>query len=272
MNIFEFSNIQEILESYIAEQKVLGQKLTYQDLAKEIRVQKSYLSKVMKKDASLNKDQTYLLCKKLKLNESERDFVFLLIDRDKVAIPELKKELSKKIKTLQNLNTKSENYIETETNDLSVSQIQQYYLNAENQLIHLSLGIEKFQQNVDLLKDVFNLSNDQLNKSLNLLNQLKLIEIKDKKIIILKSNLHIPKDSPFFESWQTMVKLKSQEHIKKVSPDNKYNFIATFSADEKSHEEIRIEFMKYLKKVETIVKRAPRKDLYQIHYDLFKWS
>ncbi len=272
MKIYEFNNIQDILESYIKEQKVLGNKVTYQSLAEEIRVQKSYLSKVMKKDAYLSKDQAYLLCKRLKLNSDEREFIFLLLDRDKAAIRELKEDLTKKIKTIQNKNTKTENYLDTTNNELSSSEIQKYYLNSENQLIHLSLGIEKFQKNVDLLKSVFNLSSNQLSTSLNLLNDLKLIEIKENKIKLIKANLHLPKDSLFFESWQTLLKIKSQEHIKKVPSENKYNFVASFSADEKAHEEIRIEFMKYLKKVESIVKKAPAKDLYQLNYDIFKWS
>lgn len=69
-----------------------------------------------------------------------------------------------------------------------------------------------------------------------------------------------------------MLTLKSQEHIKKLSNDNKYNFLVTFSADEADHEKIRIEFMNYLKKVEAIVKRSNPKDLYQMSYNLFKWT
>lgn len=272
MKIFEFNSIQDVVMAYIEEQKVLGSKVTYQELAISMRIQKSYLSKVMKKDAHLSKDQVYLLAMELSLSEEEREFLFLLADRDKVAIKKLYQELNKKIKTIQNINTKSEDYLDKDSNTLSTSDIQKYYLNAENQLIHLTLGIKTYQSNVELLKSIFNLSDEQLSKSLNLLNELGLIVIKDKKIELIKSNLHLTKDSPFFEAWQTMLTLKSQEHIKKLSNDNKYNFIVTFSADEADHEKIRIEFMNYLKKVETIVKKSDPKDLYQMSYNLFKWT
>lgn len=272
MNIFEYNSIQELIEQYISDNKALGIKVTYQGLSESMRIQKSYLSKVMKKDAYLSKDQLFLLSKTMKLSSEERDYLFLLADRDKVAITELQNELSKKIKELQNKNTKSENYLKKETIKLNKEELNKYYLTPENQLIHLALGIIKFQNKPELLIDVFNVSTKQFKASISLLKELKLIEVKNDKIKILKSNLHLSKDSIYFQGWLNQLKLKSIEHLKKVDSENKYNFTVTYSCSKNDQEKIRLEFMKYLKKVESIVKKSEAKSLYQMNFDLFKWT
>ncbi len=271
MKLFEFNSYQKIIENFILEQKSLGSGLTYQNLALELRIQKSYLSKVMKGAAFLNKDQAYLLAQQMKLNKEERDYLFLLIDYERVANKTFKNELKKEIKQIQLKNTQSDQYLDKDINDFSSSQMQLYYLLPEVQLIHLAFAIPKYQKAPEQLKKDLKLNSEIFQESVRILSELELIKIEKQQVILLKSNIHLKNDSPFFHQWQTQLKLKGIEWSKSLEVKDKYNFVASFTASDEDKENIRLEFLKFLNKVEKIVKRSDSKKLYQLNFDLFKW-
>lgn len=271
LKIYECSSLVNIIKAYIQEQKVLGNQITYQKLAFELRMQKSYLSKIIAGNACLNRDQAYLLSKKMKLNDSQQEYLFLLVDRERAGIGEYIDELDCKIKALHNKNTQSDSYLDKDINIISSSGMQMYYLYPEVQLFHLALAIPHFQIHPEQLKDTFHISDSLYQKIINILIELHLIEVRKKIIILLKSNLHLPQDSFYFHQWQLQMKLKSMEWIKQIEQEDKYNFTASFTATENDKDKIRIEFMKFLKRVEVIVKKAESSNLYQINFDLFKW-
>jgi len=236
-----------------------------------MRIQKSYLSKVMSRNASINKDQGYLLGKYLGLDTDELDYLFLLIDYEKCALKELRDKLENKIKTTQLSKTQSDQYLEKQSNKLTSADIQKYYLLPENQLIHLALSIEKYQRNIELLRKDFNLNQTSFSACLKILEQLRLIEIKETEVKLIQSNLHLSHESPFFHQWKTQMMLKGIEWVKSLETKDKYNFTASFTSDEKTKEGIRIEFLNFLKKIEKYVTKAPSENLYQLNFDLFKW-
>lgn len=271
MKIFEFSSYQDYTISYIENEKRLGNKVTFQKLADQMRIQKSYLSKVMAKNASINKDQGYLLAKFMGLTEEETNYLFLLIDYEKCALNELKEQLLDKIKTIQIQQTQSDKYIKKTSNELTSEELQEYYLLPENQLIHLALSIPKYQSNIEKLREDLRINKQSFVTSLKILQNLQLIKIDDKKVTLLKSNLHLKHDSPFFHQWKAQMSLKSIEWIKNLETKDKYNFTVSFTSDEETKENIRIEFLNFLKKVEGLVSQAPSKSLYQLNFDLHKW-
>lgn len=271
MKIFEFETYQEVIQSFLKEQKTLGNPFTYQKIAEFLRVQKSYLSKVMAKNASLNKDQGYLLSKLMKLKEDEREYLFLLIDFERAAVDEFKKELKEKIKEIQLKNTQSSSYLNKKRRNINSPAEQVYYLYPEFQLLHLGFSIARFQNSPELLQKELNMSDGLFQQGVRVLQDLNLIKVEETRIELLDSNLHLPNDSEMFHQWQTQFKLKSIEWAKKIEFNDKYNFVASFTASEEDKEKIRLEFMSFLKKTEAIVKDSPSKNLYQINFDLFKW-
>lgn len=271
MKIYEYSYYQEVIKAYIDEQELLKNKVSYQQIALSLRMQKSYFSKVMAKNAELNKDQAFLLGQFLKLTPEETDYLFLLTDWARASDSNLKTYLKEKIKNIQFQKIQSHKYLNTNEAKPNSELLNKYYLSPEVQLIHLSAGIKRFQREPDNIRKELNLSPNIFKETLKLLQELELIELKENKLKILKSNLHLKPDSPFFPSWQTQFKLKSTEWIKSLEEGDKYNFLATFSSTEEDKEKIRIEFLHFLKKVEKIVKDSPPEKLYQINFDLFKW-
>lgn len=272
MNLYEYKYSKDILINYIQEQKKIGNNITYQSIADDLRMQKSYLSKITSGNAHFNKDQIYLLSQSLKLDEEQKDFLFLISDFERASINEYKDELEKKVLKTQKENTKSESYLTKEVSHLSSQKIQHYYLYPEIQLVHLSFGISKYRKDPRRLKELFNINDELFTDILKILTELNLVEVNKDNIKLLRSNMHLPKESPFFHQWQLQLKLKSLEWIKAINSDDKYNFTVSFTSDDNDKENIRLEFMKFLKKVEGIVKKSKSKNIYQMNFDLFKWD
>lgn len=271
MNIFEFNSVPQIILNFKNEQRFKGNNTTLEKIASEIRIQKSYLSKVMKSEANLNKDQAYELSLLMSLDEVQRDYLFLLIDYHKAGNAKLKKVLKTKIDQIQNKNTQTKNYLSKNAFEETSSEFQKYYLKTEMQLVHLSLALKKYQKDPELLQNELALSKNDFQNILSTLEKLQLIEFHKDQIKLTQSNLHLNSESPLFPQWSALFKMKSIEWMKKIEKEDQYSFNVSFTATDKDREKIRLEFMKFLKKVEGIVKDSPSKGLYQLNFDLFKW-
>lgn len=273
MNIFEFNSYREVIKASIEESKRFsGKKITYQELAENLRIQKSYFSKVMAGNAELSRDQAFLYTQHFNFNDLDREYFELLVELERTSLKDYRKILSKKVKKLQHQNTQSLKYLKEKTGkQLTSDQLQRYYLLPETQLIHLSLGLPVIQKDPSVLKNIFGVSEEILTNCINTLKELDLIEDDGDLIKTKRSNMHLNNGSEFFHQWHTQFKLKSLEKLKSLSSEDKYNFLVTFSSKEKDKEKIRIEFLNFIKKVESIVKKSEKENLYQMNFDLFKW-
>lgn len=271
MKIFEHDTYQNVIKAYVDSQKALGLSVTYQRLAKEMRVQKSYLSKVMSGNASLNKDQAFLLSKFMRLKNEEEEYLFLLVEKDRAALKEYRRKIDSKLKQIQLKQTQSSAYLDKVEQDASSAAAQVYYLYPEIQLIHLAFGLERYREKPNILKDDLGVQDLFFQKAIKTLQELSLIALKGNSVELLKSNLHLSRESDLFHQWKTQFKLKSIEWTKRLAEGDKYNFVASFTASEEDKEKIRLEFMRFLKKTESVVKNSNGENLYQINFDLFKW-
>ncbi|MCT4642094.1 MAG: DUF4423 domain-containing protein [Bacteriovoracaceae bacterium] len=271
-NIYEYKSINKIIEAYIKHQAFLGQKTTQSSISNALNMQKSYFSKIMSQNAFLNKDQVYLLSKVLKLDEKEFSYLNLICDYEKSGIAAYKSELLKKIDAISNKNTQSEKYLSKKNTAITTEGINRYYSDEYSQLIHLCLGIKRFQAEPKKLISLFKINEKKYLKIIKNLEELNLIQVNEKNIKLISSNLHLSRESNLFSSWYKTNKLNVLSKLDSLDDEEKYNFIANFSCDQESKEKIRVEFLSFLKKVEKIVKDAPAKELYHLGFDLIKWT
>ena len=271
MNIYAHKDYRIIIQELVAQSKAIGKKLTFQQLATDIRVQKSYFSKILSGLANLNSDQVFLLCERFGFNQGEKEYFSLLVERERTAISERQSELDQQIKSIHASKTQTQNYIDKEVTGEHERLLSSYYLDPAHLLVHIAFSIKKYSQDLEKLKIDLGLSDDQFATILSNLESLGLIQIKNNRVSVLKTNLHLSKESPFFWAWRTTLQLQSLQKMKVLNEEESYNFSVCFSADLKVQSEIRNEFMKFLKRTEKLVKASPAKNMYQLNFDLFKW-
>lgn len=260
-----------LIMDMVDDAKAIGKSLTYSQMADACLIQKPYFSKVMNNKASLNQDQMYLLCKFLKVNEEEREYMFLLLEFEKSAIEERRVEIALKIKKLQSVKSKTDEHINAKSVAITKESLEEYYLDPWIQVIHMSLTIPKFQKEISLLKTKLHLPDHKFEKIISFLMDHGFIELKDKKVKVLQKSVHLPRESTCFWPWKSAITTMGLEKSKMNTPEDTYNFSVVFSADENCRKEIQKMFMKFLKEIELKVTASTSKNLYQMNFDLINW-
>jgi hypothetical protein len=271
MNIFFQTDYRKIFRLIIKKNKKFGQKITLMDIANEIRVQRPYLSKVLNYSADLNSDQMFLACRFLKFSEEQSHYMGLLLEYSRSASNDRKEDLWKKIVEIQNQNLEIKNHLKAEVVETQSDRYSPYYLDPMVQIVHLFLTIPRFLKNPERIEESLKISKKRLSAILKVLDDLKIIEIQGDSLVVLRKEMHLPKDSPLCGPQQLLFRQKSIDRIAEIG-DEGYGFSVCFSADEKTRKVIQQNFLDFLKKTEALVGQANPENVYQINFDLLPWS
>ena len=107
------------------------------------------------------------------------------------------------------------------------------------------------------------------------LQKLRIIAITDGQITILKDTLHLPPESPYYEAYRTLLRLKFGEHQRRKSStpeaESDYSFTVLFSANEEVRSWAKSEFLQFLGKLEEKVKQCEAESVYGLSFDLLRW-
>lgn len=273
MTIYEYQNYKNFLKDCVLQQKgKTAHKLTFESLANACFVQKTYLSKVLNKEGDLNSDQFYRSLVFLKLDENEKEFLQLIYEHQTSQIPEKKKALLVKIEAQQRRHLKTEANIKAEPQNTSVELLNAYYLDPYFSVIHMYLTIGKYQKNTDLIAGELKMSPKLLNRYLDRLLEMRVVEKQNSEFRLVKDNLHLSETSPIYRAYRSLMRIKSIQQMESLPSEKSYSFSALFSTDPAAKKSIHKAFLNFLKETQKIVQNGKETDVYQMNFDLFDWS
>ncbi len=268
--IYNYLEYRKYIKDTVEQKKKVGMKMTYESLATSIRVQKSYLSKVLTGNAKLNRDQAYLLCESFKLSNEEKDFFFLLLDYDTSAISNRRKDLLKQIKEIQKVKCRPKEYIQSKS-IISKNDTNLYYLDPLHQLVHMALTIKEFNKSPKALCDSLNISEEKFTSILSSLETMKIIEIDKNGIKVLIESVHLEDQSSLYWPWKSQLNNMANSRLQYKKCDEDISFSVVFTCDQETKEKIRNDFFKLLEKSQKLVNKSKSKNMCQLNFDLFKW-
>lgn len=268
--IYKYLEYREYIRDFIEKKKRLGDKITYESLANSLRIQKSYLSKVLSGRARLSSDQAYLLTKFLKLDNEGLEYFNLLIELDSTSLEVRKIEISKKIEAIQQKKNRPKEHLNSDKifNEPDTSK---YYFDPLHQLIHIALTIKEFQKEPEKILKRLNISKERFNTVLTNLEKMQIIAINEKKIDILVDNVHLDEDSNIYWPWKNQLGDLIKRRLQYENKKEDISFSATFSCDKNTFLTIRENFFKMLEETQISVSRSESKRMYQLNFDLFNW-
>lgn len=273
MNIFELNDYRQILRTSLLRKKEQhGKPFTFQALAKACRVQKAYLSKVLRGVGHLNDDQTYLACEFLGFNAAEREFVALLQARERCDVAPRKRELNERIEKTRSRNLQTDAHLQLKTMPAQSAELLDYYLDPATQLVHMFLTVPRYAKEPDRIARDVGYTKRQLADALDRLLRLGIVRFEAGAYQVLRDNLHLTPGTRTFETYRTLMRLKAIEQIPRAAPEDTYNFAVVFSADDASRASIQARALEMIRATESLVRKAPQEDVYQMTFDLFKWS
>lgn len=272
MELYTINNYKIALRERLNQQKALyGSSVNYSKLAEACRVQKTYLSKVLKHDGDLSEDQLYLACEFLNFDTEQRDYIFLLYQRDRTQILERKQNLEAIIKGIRANQNKTEMYFRDEPVETRFDSAR-YYLNPLLQILHICLTVPEYSQSPKVLSRRLGFSDTQIKWALSELVKMGLVREEFGSIAIMKDNLHLKKDDPIFNQYISAHRVNTITRLNSHREIDTYNFSAIFSLAESDVEMIQKEFFRFIGLVKRRVNQARSEKVYQMNFDLFDWA
>lgn len=273
MNVFTETDYRKILKTAVSERKKIAPKCNFQHLADAMRVQKSYLSRVVNGSANLSPDQLFLVCEYFEFDEKQRDYVFLLLEYARCGSKKYREAVLGKIRRIQARYLETKEHLKAKSVTGNSSGSETYYLDPLHQIVHIALSIARYQSDLALLAHDLRIPVERLLSAVQKLEQLGIISReKNGAIKTLVKNVHLPRTSPVYTSWRNQLKLISMQQLQNLGPSDSYSFAVVFSADIATRRLIQSRFLEFLKEVEEMVGKASNKNVFQLNFDLFNWT
>lgn len=271
--IFELDSYKKILTLTLEEKrKNLGRAYTYEAMAKYCQIQKTYLSRVFSGKGRLSSDQLYLACEFLGLSSKERDFAFVLLELENSQIPARRRQFEEKIKAIRAEHRRTEAHIQTTAVEAQAEGLASYYLDPILQLIHMYLTIPAFAREPRLVGESLGLIPHKLKEAVMKLERLGILKRGNEGVEVLIKEMHLSSKSELFAPYRTLLRVKANEQLQRLSEPEAYSFSVLFSADRRAKDQIHQDFLSFLKQAQSQVKKAKEVEVYQMNFDLFGWS
>lgn len=273
MNIFDETDLRQIITSLVQEARSKGLGMTFERLSKAARVQKAHITNVLKGRAFFQSDQLYLICKELKLSQQETKYLLLLLEHERSVVSERKAELAKEIEKMQHEHLQTEKYIHAEIADAPLEKtFPRYYLDPVHQIVHIALSIDKFSQNPKLLEPILGIGHDRIVAVLGALESHGIIAQKSGRWTTIKKQVHLKRSSDLYSAWKMQLQNLGQGQIQLGTSEKSYGFAVVFSADEKARKRIQAKLLELITEIEPLVVKAPAQNVYQLSLDLLPWT
>lgn len=275
MNLYDFDNYKKALKAFMSyRRQIFGGKFTFEKMAIHCGVQKTYLSKVMNSHAHLNPDQLFSACEYLKLSLDEIEFLLLLRESEIALNAKRGDLLNKKIDRIRIDKLKITSEIQSHSLESVEPHKWEYFTNIELQLIHLFLTIPQYSKNPELICDKIGIEKNGLFLLINKLKDWNLVQSKNNKYLTTDPNLHLPEDSPVFQIFSILNRIKTIEKIKKTKLDSTedYFFSVIFSSELKFQNILKKKLLDLIKETQTEVVKQKSEQVYQLNIDFFCWG
>lgn len=272
--IFQFSGYREALSQVLLDKKAkFGKLFTFEKMAAACRLQRTYLSTVLKGNGHLNSDQVFAACEFLGMNADEYRFISLLHEHDRSIFPNRKIKLESEIAAIRSDALQASNYVSAKP--IAVQEnpaMVDFYLDLTAQLIHMFLTVKRYRDDPEKIKKVLGIDEIIYKNSFITIERAGLIRRSGKKIEMVVDEFHLPKSSTLYPNYRMQMRLKAIELMQRRSSDQHYSFSVIFSADEELRRKFQARFLELVDWAQKHSSQSSQDEVYQMNFDLLKWS
>lgn len=236
-NIYSFNNLTDSLFWLLK-----SRKHSFRDVSLGCNIHPSYFSRAMKDDAAFSQQQIFKITSYLKLNEEEIDYIFLLWNKSLAQTSEEKIFFKTKIQELQEEQQKVSARLKEDTENPAIQKerMETYYEDITTAIIHMYLTIPEFKESPEKILNNLIISPKKLTNEIEKLEKLGLIKFNNKKIQIVKQQIHLDPKSKLCASNHIQWRLKTIQKLNQREDDSKdLHLSVAISIDEESKNQIK---------------------------------
>jgi hypothetical protein len=205
------------------------------------------------------------------MSTEQTEYLLLLLSHSRTSLKKRKEAIARKIEEIRERHSRTQDYISASVAP-SLSEIQDYYLDPFLQIVHISLTVDRYSYDLGLLAEKLNSSKERVLSALNRLEQMGFVQRKGHRISVLKTDIHLPQDSPLYPHWRQHLRQLSLGKMSLSASKSDYSLSVIFSADRKTRDKIKNGFLDFLKNAEALVATAKAEETYQLNFDLMAWT
>ena len=264
--IFQFESYKSFLVEWIAKQARNGYGIKSQ-MAKELGVKPAFLSQVLNGEQQhLSLEQADRLIHFLQLNETEKQYLFMLVEFERAGTYSLKEYWGLELRKLQAAQQTLKNRFATET--MPNREVQTIYFSSWYYSgIHLLLSSvpvfssSKIAQRLGLPQDV-------VAEVIYWLEQNGFGYIENSKWVGTPINIHFPSDSHLIKKHHTHWRLKALQSIE-LNKLDELHYSTCFTLSNKDWVKIKEILIKSIEQTKNTIKSSGDEKLYSIGIDCF---
>lgn len=276
-DLYAQENYKKAIRDRLKDQQKTNPSLTLKKIADIIPVQYTYLSKVLNHDEfHLNEDHLYIICKTLKWDIEETEFVLALRAWTTAQDADRKKYLFKKVESLRR-----QKKLAVEQRDLEGAKLSNelnYLMNPLCIILHVALSSEAIRKNPLQLCQRMGLTQKQLKENLKILAMNDMIVFGEDHLDIKEvkqRHFHLGRNHPLMRLHQNQLKTHMVNRLNMVEEEEKQTMMVTFTSNPAVFEEIKEEFNAFLKKAQTLSQKSQKpkdhQEVYHLSFDFFKY-
>lgn len=261
-NLFVFSSAVGYLKSRVEESS--GTYRYKSSLAEAAGCQLSYLSQILSGKALLSLDQAVGLAELWQLSSLETDYFLELVQLERAGTPKLKNILKRRITEIKKEGERLTSRITQLENQIVPDS--SYYLTWYYTAIHILLTIPSFDSEAPIGKRL-GISIEKVRQGLEILEKLGFAQLQKGRWRNVKSNVHIPRESPLHELNHFHWRNQSVSAVQNRRDALSYTGIHSLSR--KHLDEIKELAARFLAKARHIIETSPEEELICLNCDLF---
>jgi len=265
MNIFEFTDYQAFLRSFIAALPKKGWGFS-QKLSEALNIHPSHVSQVVSGHRDFSVEQAIAVSEFVGLSSLETDYFVGLVNIHRAGTPQAKNYYRKKVQDLKKLSLnlsqrmKQDKILSEEEKSIFYSS---YIYSAVRLFCSLEGGVS-----LEQIKERFDLTSDRLREILDFLLRVGLVVQNSGIFTMGTQHTHVEKGSPHLSRHHMNWRVQALERVENIS-EEELQFTSPISISRKDFERVREVLVKTINDSFTILKASPAEDVACINLDLF---
>ncbi|HWU43084.1 MAG TPA: TIGR02147 family protein [Bdellovibrio sp.] len=240
-NVFNYLDFREFLSASLQG----GPRGMQAQMARATHCQAIHINNVTKGKAQFTEDQAYRVGQFLKLSEAELGYFMDLIRLDRAADSETKQYFKKNLQARSAAQLEIKNRVSGVSLPTSTEQQIQYFCTPLTSLVHIATSCPQLQT-AEALAKWLQADLEEINKILEFLTDLGLVEFKNKKFSYSGKSIHLGKDSvlhPLFQKNRREFVLKS---LPTKNKEQGIHFSSAFATTETHLKKIKEKLLEFI--------------------------
>jgi len=260
--LFDFKNYQSFLLNFFQTKR--GNQAR---LAEHLDCKSSFLTQVIDQKVHLSFEQSTEVSNFLGLNRNEKMAFILMVQKEKIQLESEKKFIMDQIDDCKNKNDQVKTRLH-ETTELPEEYKFIYYSSWIYSAIHI-LTAFKWIKTEDDIKQYLNLDRKTVHDVVTFLLGCELVQMKNGKLEIGKTQIHIDNESKFIGNHHINWRNKAIEKLN-ARKERILNFSSLIGISEKDHEKIKKILLDSIEQSNEIIQKSGEEKAYFINIDFME--